>query len=258
VRQKLAALRAEEEGGAVGDQNKGVFIRALYQEGLDEGSIVDSCLNFVIAGESVALYPGDVYPSGSVGRDTTAQALTWGFYELITNPACQAKLADAVDNLPPNCSLSEMIAQRPFLEWVISETIRMHPSAPFGVAQNTSGITHVLPDNTVVMPLDQVFWSPWSIQRYHPVFGSQPEAFIPERWETMDRKPTVYEAPAFHAGPRSCLGQQMARTEMAYVLVELVKRYEMVRAWGDGDRKLDEGMAGEMLGGLPVKVKRRV
>lgn len=55
MKKKLAALRAEEEGGAVGDENKGVFIRALYQEGLDEGSIVDSCLNSVIAGESIAL-----------------------------------------------------------------------------------------------------------------------------------------------------------------------------------------------------------
>jgi len=88
-------------------------------------------------------------------------------------------------------------------------------------------------------------------------WGPDAEQFRPERWSEIPRRPTAYEWPVFHAGPRSCLGQPLARLELAYALVEVFRRYELEMAWGGGERGVMKGLTAAMVGGLPVRVTRR-
>lgn len=50
--------------------------------------------------------------------------------------------------------------------------------------------------------------------------------FSPERWETWQPRPWQYIP--FNGGPRICIGQQFALTEMGYTIVRLLQRYEGV------------------------------
>ena len=59
------------------------------------------------------------------------------------------------------------------------------------------------------------------------------EQFSPERWEHWQPKPWQYVP--FNGGPRICVGQQFALTEMAYVLVRIVQRYERLETRDEYD-----------------------
>lgn len=52
------------------------------------------------------------------------------------------------------------------------------------------------------------------------------DAFCPDRWFHWQPRPWHYIP--FNGGPRICIGQQFALTEMAYVLTRLFQRYERV------------------------------
>lgn len=50
--------------------------------------------------------------------------------------------------------------------------------------------------------------------------------FVPERWDHWTPKSWTYIP--FNGGPRICIGQQFALTEMAYTVVRILQTYERV------------------------------
>ncbi|TVY43476.1 Cytochrome P450, partial [Lachnellula occidentalis] len=65
------------------------------------------------------------------------------------------------------------------------------------------------------------------IMQRRPDLTPDPLAFDPERWDTWQPKPWNYIP--FNGGPRICIGQQFALTEMGYTVVRLLQRFEGVR-----------------------------
>ena len=57
---------------------------------------------------------------------------------------------------------------------------------------------------------------------------AHPDIFSPERWSVWHPKPHDYIP--FNAGPRICIGQQFALTEMSYVLCRLFQRFDRVES----------------------------
>lgn len=55
--------------------------------------------------------------------------------------------------------------------------------------------------------------------------------FVPERWETWTPRPFTYIP--FNGGPRICIGQQFALTEMAYTIVRILQTYSKVESRND-------------------------
>jgi hypothetical protein len=58
------------------------------------------------------------------------------------------------------------------------------------------------------------------MQRRADIFGEDVEEFRPERWENWTPRPWQYVP--FNGGPRICLGQQFALTEMGFLLCRYV------------------------------------
>ena len=57
------------------------------------------------------------------------------------------------------------------------------------------------------------------------------DTFSPDRWFHWQPKPWQYIP--FNGGPRICIGQQFALTEMGYVLTRLFQRYDRVVSYMD-------------------------
>ncbi|CEP14836.1 hypothetical protein [Parasitella parasitica] len=182
---------------------------------LSNRELRDIVLNFVIA-----------------GRDTTAQALSWTFYMLLLHPRVESKLLkEVLQNITDDVAddpviLYEVIKNMTYAHAVFYEVLRLYPSVPNN--QKYALNVDILPDGTPIRKGDYVMWCPWAQGRTEAVWGPDAKEFKPERWITAYgelRRESQGQWPAFHAGPRVCLGQNLATLEALVAMVFLVKRY---------------------------------
>ncbi|KAL7628783.1 hypothetical protein AAE478_000298 [Parahypoxylon ruwenzoriense] len=177
------------------------------------------------------------------GRDTTASTLSWTFYELGRHPEVVRSLRQeiienvGVDRTPTYADLKSM----KYLQNVINETLRLYPAVPFNVRTALRDTTLPRgggPDGSLplaVLKGTPVGYSTLVMQRradfYPPVSSksADPQVFSPDRWSTWQPKPWQYIP--FNGGPRICIGQQFALTEMAYVLTRIFQRFERVESF---------------------------
>ncbi|KAK3906676.1 cytochrome P450 [Staphylotrichum tortipilum] len=174
------------------------------------------------------------------GRDTTACTLSWTVYELARHPEALEKLRAEILEVvgPTRAPTYDDLKSMKYLQNVMNETLRLYPVVPFNVrlalkdttlprGGGPSGLSpiKVLKDtpiaySTLVMQRRPDLYPPPSAT-FAPV-----ETFSPERWSSWQPKPWQYIP--FNGGPRICIGQQFALTEMAYVLTRLFQRYDRI------------------------------
>ncbi|KAI9265176.1 cytochrome P450 [Phascolomyces articulosus] len=186
-------------------------------ETLSDKELRDTVLNFIIA-----------------GRDTTAQALSWTFYNLMLHPRIEAKLLDEIkEHIPGDVQsldapeVYEIIKKMTYAHAVFYEVLRLYPSVPSNVKVALED--DVFPDGTPIKKGDSISWSPYSMGRSEKIWGSDAKSFKPERWLSEDgelKRESAGQWPAFHAGPRICLGQNLATLEALIAIVMLLKRYK--------------------------------
>ncbi|KAI7891571.1 cytochrome P450 [Mucor mucedo] len=183
---------------------------------LNDKELRDIVLNFIIA-----------------GRDTTAQALSWTFYMLMLHPRIENELLKEItknitDDLTSKpAELYEAIKTMTYAHAVFYEVLRLFPSVPNN--QKYALNDDIWPDGTHIKKGDYVMWCPWAQGRSESVWGPDAKEFKPERWVTADgdlRRESQGQWPAFHAGPRVCLGQNLATLEALVAMVYLVKKYK--------------------------------
>lgn len=87
------------------------------------------------------------------------------------------------------------------------EVLRLYPSVP--VNEKYALDDDIWPDGTHIRKGDYILWAPYAQGRSANVWGPDAKEFKPERWftETGDlKRESQGQWPAFHAGPRTCLG----------------------------------------------------
>ncbi|KAJ9642832.1 hypothetical protein H2199_004353 [Coniosporium tulheliwenetii] len=168
------------------------------------------------------------------GSDTTAIALRAIIYFLIRNPSTMRKLISQIDEADKAGKLSHPISYKeatthlPYLDAVIKEAMRLHPSVglllerhvPPGGAQICG--RHI-PGGTIVGI------NAWVLQ-HDPAVFEDPEAFRPERWiEASKEKLREMEQSffAFGAGTRTCIGKNISLMEMSKVVPQLLREFEV-------------------------------
>ncbi|KAK1752377.1 cytochrome P450 [Echria macrotheca] len=174
------------------------------------------------------------------GRDTTASTLSWTLYELSRHPEAVSKLRHEILSVvgPTRAPTYDDLKSMKYLQNVMNEILRLYPSVPFNVRLALRDATipfgggpdgsqplHVLKGtpvgySTLLMQRRADLYPPVS-ENFAPV-----EEFSPDRWYHWQPKPWQYIP--FNGGPRICIGQQFALTEMGYVLTRLFQRYERV------------------------------
>ena len=129
----------------------------------------------------------------------------------------------------------------PYLTAVCNETLRLYPAAPttarHAIKPTTVG-THYIPRGT------QACISPWAINRNRALWGADADKYNPARWLDGPNAATggatsPYALLTFLHGPRSCIGQSFARTEMKCLLAALVMRFRFELA--EPDQKVEVG-----------------
>ncbi|MBE9182644.1 cytochrome P450 [Oculatella sp. LEGE 06141] len=158
----------------------------------------------------------------AAGHETSSNALTWTLFLLSQHPKIAADLLDELTSvLQGDAPTVAQLAQLPLLERVVKESMRVLSPVPWNArvtSQPTELGGYALPQGT------EVFVS--ITQTHHmPELYPDPEAFQPQRWETIT--PTAYEYNPFSAGPRLCIGAGFAMMEIKLVLAMLIQRYRL-------------------------------
>lgn len=157
------------------------------------------------------------------GTDTSALALTYGWYLLSEHPAVRRSLVAAHDD--------RVGSDRPSLddrdrlegiERVVRETLRLYPPTWNTMRQSTEP---VVLDGYRLSEGAQLMLPQWVFHRDER-FWEAPTAFRPARWAGDSDRPEYAYFP-FGGGPRHCIGARFARLEVRLALATMVGRVDL-------------------------------
>ncbi|WP_460620882.1 cytochrome P450 [Hymenobacter tenuis] len=158
------------------------------------------------------------------GHETSANALSWLFYLLAMHPEAAANVRRELDeasltNRPPEF---EELPRLPYSMQVIQETLRLYPPAWIldrVALEDDEFQGHSIPKGTL-----------FSLYLYgmhrHPGLWPEPDVFRPERFAAGAEPPVpAYGYLPFGGGPRLCIGNHFALTEIQLVLLQTLRQF---------------------------------
>ncbi|KAK4308866.1 hypothetical protein Pmani_019459 [Petrolisthes manimaculis] len=174
------------------------------------------------------------------GFDTTANTLCFVAHMLAQNPEEQQRLRQELrDIIKDHGELTyQSLLEAKFLDAVMNETLRLHPTAIFTERQCTKDYT-IPGTNVTVRAKDMIMIPTWSIQRDEK-YWPQPTKFRPDRFlpENKDQIRSGTFLP-FGLGPRNCIGMRFALMEAKLALAKMVLNFELSCEPGKEEMELD-------------------
>ncbi|XP_008674521.1 cytochrome P450 94A1 [Zea mays] len=239
---RFAAAMEEEEGSELGAMFRSPEAKRRF--------LRDIVVSFVLA-----------------GKDSTSSALTWFFWLLAANPRCERRVYEEVASLSlhrygvdDEGGYDELRGLH-YLHAALTEAMRLYPPVPINSRVAAAG--DVLPDGTTVRAGWFADYCAYAMGRMPQLWGDDCREFRPERWLDGGGEFVAVDAaryPVFHAGPRACLGKEMAYVQMKAVVAAVVRRFavETVRAASmEAPPPYEMTVTLRMKGGLPVRIRRR-
>ena len=232
VAQRRAAGRLDDPAAPPED-----LVGLMLAAGMDEREVRDELVTFVVA-----------------GHETVASSLTWTLDLLARHPHVQQRLhAELAGVLGAPGAAREPgwddLRRLPYTRAVVDESLRLYPPAWVVTRQAladdvVAGVA--VPAGTLVVI------STWALHR-HPDVWARPEEFRPERFLDGTRREVGYVP--FGAGPRLCIGRDLALVEEVLVLATLLRGHVVRPA--PGPRPAVEALVSlRPRGGLPLLVER--
>ncbi|XP_062115962.1 cytochrome P450 94B3-like [Humulus lupulus] len=247
-RKTLEDDKATAAGGARGD-----MLSRFLMAGHEEEVVRDMVISFIMA-----------------GRDTTSAAMTWLFWLLSQNPEAEKLLLNEVSRYNDHSNdISgglnyDALQEMSFLKACLCETMRLYP--PVSWDSKHAANDDVLPDGTVVRRGDRVTFFPYGMGRIEELWGKDCLEFKPDRWLDEPsggeinghvlKAVSPFKFPVFQAGPRVCLGKEMAFTQMKYVVASVLNRFEIRPVCLDRPLFVPL-LTAHMAGGLRISVTKR-
>ncbi|KVI12386.1 cytochrome P450 94A2-like [Cynara cardunculus var. scolymus] len=224
---------------------------------------VDLLSRFLTSGHSDENFVADIVISFILaGRDTTSAVLTWFFWLIYKNPRIESEILKEIKEKPESLIYDE-VKDMVYTHASLCETMRLYP--PVAVDGKEAADDDVLPDGTVMKKGYPISYHIYAMGRSEELWGSDWSEFRPERWLEKDisgkwvfKPRDVYEYPVFQAGPRVCLGKEMAFLQMKRVVAGVLRRFRVVPATDDGvDPVYVVYFTAKMKGGFPVRIENR-
>jgi cytochrome P450 len=173
------------------------------------------------------------------GRDTTAGILSFAFYELSRNPRVLEKLKQEIhdtfgqgEDAQVEEITFESLKKCEYLKFFINEMLRLYPSVPVNFRTAVKETTLPRgggPDGQSPLYVAKgttVAYSVYVTHRLEEYYGKDALEFYPERWANLSKLGWAYVP--FNGGPRICLGQQFALTEISYTITRILQNYSKV------------------------------
>jgi len=159
------------------------------------------------------------------GHETTALALSWGWYLLATNPEVERRFHAELDEVLAG-RLPEVsdLARLRYTEMIVKETLRLYPPA---YAVGREPIEECVIGGYRVPRNTQIFAFQWATHR-DPRYFDNPDLFDPDRWTTefSDKLPKYAYFP-FGGGPRQCIGNYFSMMEILLLLATIGRRFRL-------------------------------
>ncbi|RYR51345.1 hypothetical protein Ahy_A06g026365 isoform D [Arachis hypogaea] len=145
----------------------------------------------------------------------------------------------------------------------LCESMRLYPPVPTDSKEAVND--DVLPDGTAVKKGTVVTYHVYAMGRMESLWGGDWAEFRPERWlERVEGDKWRFVArdsfsyPVFQAGPRICLGKEMAFLQMKRVVAGVLRSFRVVPTAADGvEPEFISFLTSQMKGGFPVKILQR-
>ncbi|XP_022982702.1 cytochrome P450 94B3 [Cucurbita maxima] len=226
------------------------LLSRLILIGHDDEMIRDMAISFIMA-----------------GRDTTSAAMTWLFWLLSHHLNIQNQLVEEIDSESTFRVEQKLdyksLKELKFLKACLCETMRMYPPVPWD-SKHAIADDH-LPDGTVVQAGDRVTYFPYGMGRMECLWGKDWFEFKPSRWLLEPdgrgwrrgvKLVSPYKFPIFQAGPRVCLGKEMAFIQMKYVVASILSQFRIKPIAADHPVFVPL-LTAHMAGGFKVLCQRR-
>ncbi|XVF49643.1 hypothetical protein PTKIN_Ptkin04bG0029500 [Pterospermum kingtungense] len=241
IRNKKGVLEADQTNCSITDED---LLSRLLSAGHDEEVVRDMVISFIMA-----------------GRDTTSSALTWLFWLISKHPNAEKMVVKEVETMLGNGEKVldfEVLKEMSCIKACLCESMRLYPPVAWDSKHALND--DVLPDGTFVGRGDRVTYFPYGMGRMEELWGKDRFQFKPDRWFQKPgwllKSVSPFRFPVFQAGPRVCLGKEMAFIQMKYVVASILKRFE-IRPVCNDEPVFVPLLTGHMAGGLKVLVKRR-
>lgn len=179
----------------------------------------------------------------TAGTDTSSSTAEWAIAELIKNPRIMGQVQQELDNVVGKDKLvTELdMPNLPYLEAVVKETFRLHPSTPLSLpraaAKSCEVFDYHIPKGATLLV------NVWAISR-DPKEWASPLEFRPERFlpggekASVDIRGTDFEVIPFGAGRRICAGMNLGIRMVQLLIATLIHAF---------DWELENGMNPEKL-----------
>jgi cytochrome P450 len=202
--------------------------RALIERGEEKpGDLLDMLLEARDADTGEAMSDqqlrDEVLTIFAAGHETTAHTLSFAFAALAQHPEIQTRLQHELDTvLEGRAPTMTDLEKLTYTTQILNETLRLYPAAPITtprlVTQDVRLGGFDVPSGAIIIP------SVFNIHR-HPTYWPEPARWNPERW-TPDFEPAHRLAfMPFGAGPRKCIGNNLAIMEGQLILASLAQRF---------------------------------
>lgn len=163
----------------------------------------------------------------TAGSDTTSSTMTVVLYYLLRSPQTVQKLREEIASVAVDAQvkLKDAIQIMPYLNAIITETLRLFPQTGFGLPRVVpAGGAHIcghdFPSGSVVS------LNAWAMH-YDKNNFEEPETFKPERWlndcEGVNNPQAYFP---FGLGSRTCIGKNIAMLVMLKTLTVLVTKFD--------------------------------
>ena len=219
---QIAAARVQPRPD---DRMLGMLINGLDEEGhaLSDNEIRDSIVQLINA-----------------GYETTAGALTWAIYTLLTLPGAWDNATEEVnrvlDDRPPT---PPDLGTLTYLNGIVHEALRLYPPVVISARRVKRDLSF---DGHRIRAGRLLIFSAYVTHRL-PEIWPEPTEFRPARWDPGSpeyRKPAPHEFITFSGGLHRCIGVNFATAEITVMLARLIARSRLrmparrVRAAGIG------------------------
>ncbi|KAL6623512.1 hypothetical protein ACP70R_033391 [Stipagrostis hirtigluma subsp. patula] len=226
----LARLQTKRDAFVAGLIDEHRRRRDATGQDTEKGGVIDELLSLQ---ETDPGYYTDTIIKGIVlnlltaGTDTSALTTEWAMAQLLTHPEAMRKVRAEVDAAVGTDRLVEEsdIANLPYLQCVVKETLRLRPVAPVIPAHEAMedcavGGFHVRRGTMILV-------NAWAIHR-DPNFWEALEEFRPERFLDNAGMVTAVTAPMlpFGLGRRRCPGDGLAMRLVSLTLAALVQCFQ--------------------------------